>query len=200
MLLVLAACGGKEPPPKVVTPRPAPADAGAPVDAAVSPSTAAITSLPDAMVPPPYQLTSARVERRPQAGWAACHARFTPGADPSRSVAALAQGCAKATGTKPARVTAAGSLKPTSTAVDHRFHAEAGRCYRVYGVASPGIKNLVVLVLDSTGATAAQYHTDPIDHAIAPDEAVCFKQADDATLAVSVGDGEGAYAVQLWAR
>jgi hypothetical protein len=28
--------------------------------------------------------------------------------------------------------------------------------------------------------------------------AVCFKEDDDATVVVSIGDGSGAYAVELW--
>src|SRR5258705_30614 len=61
-----------------------------------------------------------------------------------------------------------------SQPITYKFHGQAKKCSRVYGVASTGVKSLVAVVTDAEGAEIAQYHTDDVTPFIAPDEAMCF--------------------------
>jgi hypothetical protein len=76
--------------------------------------------------------------------------------------------------------------------------AEANHCYRVYAQAADGIKDLDLAVKDSAGAIAGEDSTDDPSPVVLEDGAVCFTEADSATIVVAVGMGKGAYAVQVW--
>ena len=78
------------------------------------------------------------------------------------------------------------------------WKAHRGHCYRVYGVGAPAIKNLDLLVLDSAGAALGQDGTDDGAPVVLDAGAACFTEDDDAALVVSVGDGEGHFAVEVW--
>ena len=78
------------------------------------------------------------------------------------------------------------------------FQAEANHCYRVYAQAADGIKDLDLAIKDSTGAIAGEDTTDDPSPVVLEDGAVCFKEADSASVVVSVGMGKGAFALQIW--
>lgn len=90
-----------------------------------------------------------------------------------------------------------GSGNATTPAASSRFHAEAGRCYRVYGAAGSGIQGFVVTLMDADGASVAEYHADAVSPFIAPEEALCAEKAEDLTILVAVGSGDGKYAVSI---
>jgi len=79
-----------------------------------------------------------------------------------------------------------------------KFKAEAGRCYRVVAAAAATVKNVELLVVDSDGAVADETRSDEPRVASADGGSICFKTADDAQAVVSVGAGDGAFAVQIW--
>jgi hypothetical protein len=55
-----------------------------------------------------------------------------------------------------------------------------------------------VLVVDSDGFAAYEARSD-LPRVVATDDgAICFKTSDDAQLQVSVGAGDGAFALQIW--
>jgi hypothetical protein len=78
------------------------------------------------------------------------------------------------------------------------FKAKARHCYRAYATSASTIKDLDLLIKDSTDAVAGEDSTDDPTPVVLEDGAVCFKEDDQATVVVSVGDGNGAYAVQVW--
>jgi hypothetical protein len=130
--------------------------------------------------------------------WAACHASFKSKAAPEAAVAAMAKGCAAATKMrmlgKPESATIDSQGQPRS----YPLHAKAGKCYRVYGWADPGVTDLDVVLLDSTGATAGEDETTDSSPVIAEDGAVCFKVEDYATIVARVETGKGKVALQVW--
>jgi len=79
-----------------------------------------------------------------------------------------------------------------------KLKAESGHCYRVHAAAAPAVKNLIVVVTDSTGAIAWETRTEEARSITPEDGALCFKASDDAQVTVSIGSGEGAYAAQIW--
>jgi hypothetical protein len=142
---------------------------------------------------------SQKAERRTSASWTACHAtaKTDPNGDPVAQVDTLASACASTTGMhklQSFKGTQAASNPPQS----FPFHAEANHCYRAYAHAAATIKDLDLLIKDSTGAVAGEDSTDDPSPVVLEDGAVCFKSADDASIVVSIGAGSGAYGIQLW--
>ena len=116
---------------------------------------------------------------------------------PASDVAAIVKACAAATKQKPTGAAWSGNQKPDAPAQRFPFAAAAGHCYRAYGSAAASVSDISILVVDSAGATAAQGHADG-GRVIAPaGGSVCFREADQAAVVVSVGRGIGAFAVQL---
>jgi len=194
VVLVIVGCGG----PGSKTPHPEASDAGA-VDAAPA---KIVSTLPtDVRNPPPFHLGSKHATVRAHDDWAACHAAFHPTGDPAKAVLALGAACATvtkmhATGAPMTGTQNAISSQPTT----HAFHAQAGRCYRLYGVAGAKVRSLVAVVTDEVGAEIAEYHTDDVSPFFAPDEAMCFSDDADMKITVSVGLGDGPYALSLWSE
>ena len=61
-----------------------------------------------------------------------------------------------------------------------------------------GHRDLDLAIKDGAGAIAGEDSTDDASPVVVEDGAVCFKEADSATVVVSVGMGKGTYAVQIW--
>ena len=188
---VLLACGG----PGSKTPTQPASDAG--IDA--SPPHVVTTLPTDVRNPPPFHLESKHVTLREHADWASCHAAFQPTGDPAKAVASLGAACASATKMHAEGAPMTGSQNATSSQpVSYAFHAHAKHCYRLYAVAGNGVKSLVASLSDEAGAAVAEYHTDDVSPFFAPDEAMCFSNDADVKITVSVGIGDGPYALQLW--
>ena len=141
---------------------------------------------------------SKRADRMTNPAWSACHSSYkTASADVGAEVTKMAQGCSAITKMHPGEVWK-GSQGASSPAQSFKLRAVAKHCYRVYGAAVAGITDLDVLLKDSEGAVAGEDSTDDPTPVVLEDGAVCFKQDDEASVVVSVGAGEGAYAVQVW--
>ena len=135
--------------------------------------------------------------RQRDAAWAACHASFEPTAPPEASVAALAQGCAQATGMKPwgdAIVDESLGREPAS----YPLRTKRGHCYRVFAQGDRGVKDLDVAIVDATGKVAAEDSTDSPTVVLVADGELCFDVDEAATVAVRVEAGKGKYAIQIW--
>jgi hypothetical protein len=192
--LLLAACGG----PGSKTPTTTTGDAGAADAAPVS----TVSTLPkDVRSPPPFHLGSKHATVQEHLEWGACHAGFHPSDDPVKGVAALGAACAAATKMHATGAPMTGSQHAISSApTTYSFHAQRGHCYRLYGVAGKGVKSLVAVVTDAAGAEIAEYHTDDVAPFFAPNSAMCFSDDADVKIAVSVGIGDGPYALALWSE
>ncbi|WP_394836177.1 hypothetical protein LVJ94_04625 [Pendulispora rubella] len=189
------ACGGE--PKLAVSPPPSSVDAGA---SAAAPSAQrypyAASSVPMATMPPPFQYGSRKAEKKSVPAAAGCRDALGTG---SGDLATQVQKVAKSCSEKMRAVAGptAGTQTPGAPAQNIKLKAESGRCYRVVAAAAPTVKSLVVVVTDSTGAVAWESRTEE-PRLVAPEDGnLCFKAADDAQVTVSVGSGEGAYAVQI---
>ena len=142
---------------------------------------------------------SMKVTAKVDPAWAACHrGHEVRKKDPARDVQAMALACAKATNMKLVGKTLTGKQSDQDPPQTFPLSAEAGHCYRVYSQASEGIRDLDLAIKDSTGAVAGEDSTDDASPVILEDGAVCFKEADSATIIVSVGMGKGTYALEVW--
>jgi hypothetical protein len=193
MVVMVLACGG----PSTKVPTTTAGDAGA--DASLP--THLVSTLPtDVKNPPPFNLGSKHAVVKAHADWGDCHAAFHPMGDPAKAVDALANGCAAVTQMRgAASALMSGSQNATSSQpTAYKFRGQAKHCYRLYGVAGASVKSLVAVVTDADGAEIAEYHTDDVTPYIAPDEAMCFTDDADAQVVVSVGIGDGPYALAVW--
>ena len=99
---------------------------------------------------------------------------------------------------KPVGKTLSGKQSDSGGPQTFPLQAEANHCYRVYAQGTEGIKDLDVGIKDSTGSVVGEDSSDSSTAVVTEDGAVCFKEADAASIVVSVGLGSGTYAVQVW--
>ena len=203
---VVACRAGGARPPAAPSPSAATSTAGSAATAVASALPAVTASSPGppaetaiAPPPPPPKAGSTKVTMKNDPAWAACHRTYDPRKkDASRDVEAMARGCARVTKMTLVGKTLTGRQSDQDPPQTFPLTAEANHCYRVYAQASEGIKDLDLAIKDSNGALAGEDSTDDSSPVIVEDGAVCFKEADSATIVVSVGLGKGTYAVQIW--
>jgi hypothetical protein len=199
-LLLVAACGSKpKPEPEVPTP-PTPtvptalADAGPSADDAGA--LASADAAPTEALPPPG---SKKISKKQDPTWASCHSSFKAKTkDLAAEVQKMAKGCDSVTKMKAVGPPQKGKQDAKNVPQQVKLKAQAGKCYRVYAESEPTIKDLDLVVKDSAGDVGAEDSTDDTNPVLVEDGAFCFKDADDATIVISVGDGKGSYAFQIY--
>jgi hypothetical protein len=204
LLLVPVACGGGDKTPPVLPTASATAPSAPSASASAAPSTStAMLPGPTALasVPPPPVPTSTVAATKVDASWASCHQSFkAKNKDVVKDVAAMAKGCEGVTAMKPIGKPITGSQADSSMPQSFPLDAKAGHCYRVYAQAADGIQNLDVAIRDSAGVIVGHDSTSDPSPVVLEDGAVCFSKADKANVVVSVGMGNGAWALEIWER
>jgi len=194
--------GGGRATPGASAARPGGPDAGA-VDGGAVPGAAFLpgATLPEVTARPVTTLvTSRRADLRARDGAAAClAAQRAAGEPPAREVAKLGAACAGVTRMAPASAVLEGRQSAAAPPTELPFVAEAGTCYRLVAAAGAGIRTMSVLLRDEDGAVAAESIASAPLQAAPRDGAACFTVASRGAIVVSVGDGDGAFAVQLLA-
>lgn len=197
MLLGAGACAPKSDPaapgisaPGRSTPRPS----------ASAPSAELGPLPPMATMPPPGVATSRKANVTHDASLSACLST-TSSANatndgPASRVRKIAEGCAAASGMTALGPPVEGRQADKDRAAEQPLHVDANRCYRVYVATDPSVHDAVVVARDSAGAVVATSAAA----ALPEDGAMCFTSADDVTILVGVGSGEGRYATQVWRR
>jgi hypothetical protein len=131
--------------------------------------------------------------------WGRCHANVAITTEEPGAVAAkVAAGCGDVTKMHRAFGPFAGNQAAANAPQSYKWKAQAGHCYRAYGAGAGSIKNVDLLIKDSAGIVLGQSDADDNAPVALREGAVCFKVDDDASVVVSVGDGTGAYAVEVW--
>ena len=193
VLPLLVACGGPAAAPHVLPQPSASSSAGAPV----STTTPLPSSLPPFAEMPPLGVrgsTKAKVKQDP--AYEACY-RSTKGkgTDLAADAARLGQACASVTKSKQVGALFRGKLEDSAGHQEFKFRADANHCYRVYSASSAEIVDLAIAMRDSKGDMVVDAATDVVPR----DGAVCFTEADEVTLLVSVGRGKGNMVLAVWA-
>jgi hypothetical protein len=178
----LVACGGGN----ADSSAPATPKVSAPADSALNP-------------PPASKPDSDKVTWKKDATFAKCHNDVKTGADLVAGVTAMAQGCASLMKMHQVGQTVQDTYKNMDPAHPIPLHAEAGHCYRVYGLSEDALQDLDIAIVDSAGKAAAEDGSDSPDAVVLEDGAVCFTQTDDVKVNVAAGSGAGKYAVEIWA-
>jgi hypothetical protein len=142
---------------------------------------------------------STKADRMTSPAWSSCHSSYQiASADMAVEVGKMAQGCAATTKMHFLGDTFKGSQSASNPPQTFKWKAQGKHCYRAYGASASTIKDLDLLIKDSTGAVAGEDSTDDPTPVVLEDGCVCFKADDDASVVVSVGDGNGSYAIQVW--
>jgi hypothetical protein len=144
---------------------------------------------------------STKAEAKTDPAWVACHSSFKPASndqDVASDVAAMAKGCADATKMKKSGETLSGELREKMPPTTFPFGAQAGRCYRIYGISQTTMQDFDIMVVDSVGAVVAQDTTDDVSPVVLEDGKFCFKVSDAATIRASAGAGGGKFALEVW--
>ena len=201
MLFLAAGCGGNKPPvnpPDTSAAAATTAPDAASAQATTDPAPASAATPPADTAPP--AVGSKKVTKKPvDPAWATCHASYKAKAkEVTADVQKMSTGCASVTKMKQVGTTIKGTQGESNAPGIYKLKAAAGHCYRVYAQAEATIKDLDLLLKDSAGTVAAEDSTDDPSPVLFEDSAFCFNEADDATVIVSVGQGKGAYAVQIW--
>ena len=146
----------------------------------------------------PTHPDSDKVKWKQDPAYAKCHNDVKTGADLAAGVTAMAQGCASALKMHQVGQTTQDTFKNLDKAHPIPLHAEAGHCYRVYGLSEDALQDLDIAMMDSAGKECAEDGSDSPDAVLLEDGAVCFTAADDVTINVAAGNGSGKYVVQVW--
>jgi hypothetical protein len=201
---LLFACGSKPAPTPDVPAPPTPAgdtgtaasDGGA--TTAMAPASTAPSGDTTATTPPPAEAGSKKISVKHDPTWATCHSTYKPASkDLAVESGKSAKGCEAATKMKPTGKPEKGTQGDNNPPQTIKLQGRAGKCYRVYAMADAGIKDLDLLLKDSTGAVAAEDSTDDPSPVLVEDGAFCFKEDDAATVVVSVGQGKGSWALTV---
>jgi len=197
-LLFVVACGSKPSPEPGVPAPPPPATVPA-ASADAGPAVVATAAADAAPTEPPAPAGSTKITKKQDPAWASCHSSFKAKTkDVAAEVQKLAKGCDAVTKMKPVGPPQKGKQEAKNPPQQVKLKGAAGKCYRVYAESEPTIKDLDLLMKDSAGEIAAEDSTDDTNPVLIEDGAFCFKEADEATLVISVGDGKGAYAFQIY--
>jgi len=142
---------------------------------------------------------SQKAERMTNPSYSSCHSSYKMATqNVGVEVVGMAQGCAAVTRMHPLGTPFQANQSAANAPQSFPVKAQANHCYRVYGAAVVGIKDLDLVLKDSTGAIAGEDSTDDPTPVVLEDGVVCFKENDDASVVASVGDGSGAFALQVW--
>ncbi len=191
--LIVSACGGTE----KAKPKTAAPDAGS-SDAVIG---AAQTFRPASSVAPmpmpnPPVFGSKIATTKEAGAWKRASTTAVTGRV-DRDVATLARASSGAPAKKIA--SHSGKLDASAAPASHPLSVKAGHCYRVY-LASKSGAVLTVSIIDSQGRVAIEgrpYSASPF--IVAPLEgATCFEKDDTAEISVSLGLGDGDYALEVW--
>jgi hypothetical protein len=150
--------------------------------------------------PLPTKPDSDKVTWKQSPAFAKCHNDVKTGKDIAAGVAAMAQGCASTMGLHQLGQTVQDTFANLDKAHPIPLKAEAGKCYRVYGLSEDALQDLDIAIMDSAGKEVAEDGSDSPDAVLLEDGMVCYTAADDSVINVAAGNGSGKYAVQIWSN
>ena len=135
----------------------------------------------------------------PKPPWVTCYDNFSPIGDAQQDLARLTAACGPGGGMQAIGPVHQGKQDQAQPVDRYRFHvSKADRCYRVYAAAGQSVSDLDLTVLDPNGkvlSSDTSHNSFPVLPADAP---LCFKEPGLYTVEVSVNQGAGPYALQIW--
>ncbi len=150
---------------------------------------------PLAAMPAPGVAGSKKAKKKADGALFACGGGAKPTAkDPADLVKRLGESCASAAKMKPVGAMIRAKQADRDAHQEHKVRVEANKCYRVVFAVDENVHDAVVVMRDSAGDMVAE----SAGAALPEDGALCFTTADEVTLMVAIGAGQGSYAAQVW--
>lgn len=148
-----------------------------------------------ASMPPPGVVGSKKAKMRPDGALATCGATAVPSAkDPADHVKKIGEACASASKMKPVGSLLRGNQADREPHQENKFRAEANHCYRLYFSGDESVKDVVIVLRDSSGDIVSEAPGP----AVPEQGAACFTSADEVSVLIAIGSGKGAWAAQVW--
>jgi hypothetical protein len=145
-------------------------------------------------MPPPGVTGSKRAKVKPLTALGTCNA--PAGAALVERLKLAQSSCAAMGKMKPASAIVQGRQSDKDKPAEHRLRVDPNKCYRVLFVADESVTDAVVVMRDSALDIVGESATGSLPE----DGTACFASADEISLMVGVGGGQGAYALQLWSE
>jgi hypothetical protein len=164
------------------------------------PVTAASVAAADKSGEPPLPTSpeSDKVTWKQDPSYAKCHNDVKTGADLVAGVTAMAQACASTMGLHQIGQTSQDTYKANDPAHVIPLHADAGKCFRIYGLSEDALQDLDIAIMDSAGKSCGEDGSDSPDAVVLESGMICFTAADDVKVNIAAGNGAGKYAVEIW--
>lgn len=148
--------------------------------------------------PLPEGSSRAVVDRFGDPFWSTCYKDFRPGEGPAADLERLAFLCGAPRGFTAAAPLHTGSQKAEDRAERLVLRARKGRCYRLFAVAGPGVRDLDVAILAPDGRLVAADLSKDAWSVVPPRAPWCPDEEGPFAIDISVADGEGSYVLGLW--
>ena len=138
-------------------------------------------------------------ESRPKGAWDACYSNFSPDGNAVEDLKKLARACGATGGMHPLTGVQTGQQSQSDPVQRFTFTVPtAGRCYRVYAAGDAGVRDLDVLIRDPAGGDVTGDVTHDSWPVVPPAGPACFEKPGIYVLEVSVYQGTGKFALQVW--
>jgi hypothetical protein len=126
-----------------------------------------------------------------------CAASFQPSLDTASDLVRLTAACGA--GLEAVTTVKIGSEQAEAQDAERfSFRGRAGRCYRVFAVGSPDVRDLDIAVVDAEGRLAAADLSDDRFPIAPPAGVLCLDRDQLFTIQIGVMAGSGSYLVQVW--
>jgi len=130
--------------------------------------------------------------------WTSCYKDFQPTEAPVSDLDRLGFSCGAPRGYSSVAPVHTGSQKAEDPAERLVFRAKKGRCYRLFAIGDAGVRDLDVAVIARDGRlVAADLSKDPWS-VVPPRGPWCADEEGPFAIDISVGEGQGAYALGVW--
>jgi hypothetical protein len=131
--------------------------------------------------------------------WSECYAGFTPSGNAKTDLGRITRSCGKTGGMRAITPVKIESQSERDPADRFTFYVpSAGACYRVYATGDKGVKDLDLLLRGPDGEDVVADVTHDAFPVLPPASPMCFDVPGLYLLEVSVFQGAGSYAIQVW--
>lgn len=128
-----------------------------------------------------------------------CAESFQPSVETASDLVRLTSACAAPAGLEAVTPVKVGSKQGQGAETERfSFRGRAGRCYRVFAVGGPDVKDLDIAVIDDEGRLAAADLSNDRFPIAPPSGFLCLGSDQLFTIQIGVMAGSGSYLVQVW--
>lgn len=135
----------------------------------------------------------------PETPWSICVSQAESTGDPVADVERIGRMCGAEKRQRALSAVRVGKQTAASATDRYTFRADGpGSCYRAYVVGGEGVSEVVVELIDPSGKVVGADETQGVRGAAPHREPLCVTSGGIYTVEVSITEGGGEYALQVW--